>query len=103
MPDGYELENQIIGRQLIQYVFVDSEGHKIKFIQQSLDASNFYVDVENSDNVITEIGEYTVYSRKTNNMYYYLWNNGNYALILNSTEELSIDTLELIINGIKIK
>ena len=103
VPEGYSLEKQEINRMIVQYLFVNEDNEIIRFMQQSLDASNFYVDIENSDNVIIEIGEYTVYSRKTNNMYYYLWNNGNYALILNSTEELSIDTLELIINGIKIK
>ena len=103
VPDGYELENQIIGRQLIQYVFVDSEGHKIKFIQQSLDASNFYVDVENSDNVITEIGNYSVYSRQTNGTYYYLWNDGKYALQVYATIELSDNELTSIINGLTIK
>lgn len=103
LPDGYELDSQIIGRQLIQYVFIDSKGYKIKFIQQSIDDSSFTVDVENSDNVITEIGDYTVYSRQTNGTYCYLWNDGKYALKLNSKEELSRETLEAIINGMKIK
>ena len=102
LPDGYALETKVVNRMRVQYLFTNADDY-IKFIQQSIDASNFYVDIEHSDNVIIEIGEYTVYSRKTNNMYYYLWNDGNYALILNSTEELSIDTLELIMNGIKTK
>ena len=103
VPEGYTLTQQDITRMRVQYVYKTTENYKIKLIQQSLDASNFYVDIEHSDNIVIEIGEYTVYSRKTNNMYYYLWNDGNYALILNSTEELSIDTLELIMNGIKTK
>ena len=103
LPEGYKLETQVINRMVVQYKFTNEFGESVKFIQRSLDASNFYVDIEHSDNVIIEIGEYTYYSRKTNNMYYYLWNDGNYALILNSTEELSIDTLELIMNGIKTK
>lgn len=103
VPEGYTLTQQDITRMGVQYVYKTTENYKIKFIQQSLDTSNFYVDIEHSDNIVIEIGEYTVYSRKTNNMYYYLWNDGNYALILNSTEELSIDTLELIMNGIKTK
>ena len=72
-------------------------------MQQSIDASGFAVDIEHSDNVIIEIGDYTVYSRQTNGTYYYLWNDGKYALKLNSKEELSHETLEAIINGIKIK
>lgn len=103
VPEGYSLENQKINRMVVEYLFTNADDDYIKFIQQSIDASGFAVDVEHSDNIVIEIGEYTVYSRKTNNMYYYLWNDGNYALILNSTKELSIDTLELIMNGIKTK
>ena len=88
---------------LVQYLFTNADDDYIKFIQQSIDASNFYVDIENSDNVIIEIGDYTVYSRQTNGTYYYLWNDGKYALKLNSKEELSHETLGAIINGIRIK
>ncbi len=103
VPEGYSLESQHIGKMLVQYLFTNADDDYIKFIQQSIDASNFYVDIEHSDNVIIEIGEYTVYSRKTNGTYYYLWNDGKYALKLNSKEELSRATLEAIINGIRIK
>ena len=103
VPEGYSLEKQEINRMVVQYLFANAENDIIRFIQQSIDASNFYVDIEHSDNVIFEIREYTVYSRKTNGTYYYLWNDGKYALKLNSKEELSHETLEAIINGIKIK
>ena len=103
VPEGYTLTQQDITRMGVQYVYKTTENYKIKFIQQSLDASNFYVDIEHSDNVIFEIGEYTVYFRQTNGTYYYLWNDGKYALKLNSKEELSHETLEAIINGIKNK
>ncbi len=101
--EGYELETQVINSMVVQYKFTNEFGESVKFIQQSIDASNFYVDIENSDNVIIEIGDYTVYSRQTNGTYYYLWNDGKYALKLNSKEELSHETLEAIINGIRIK
>ncbi len=103
VPEEYSLENQHIGKMLVQYLFTNADDDYIKFIQQSIDASGFAVDVENSDNIVIEIGEYTVYSRQTNGTYYYIWNDGKYALKLNSKEELSHETLEAIINGIKIK
>ena len=103
VPEGYSLEKQEINRMMVQYVFTDPDENYIRFIQQPIDASSFSVDIENSDNVIIEIGDYTVYSRKTNGTYYYIWNDGKYALKLNSKEELSYDALEAIINGIKIK
>ena len=100
VPAGYSLEKQDINRIIVQYKFINEDGESIKFIQQSLDASSFTVDIENSDNIIIEIGEYTVYSRQTNGTYYYLWNDGKYALQLCSTEELSTQDIKLIINGI---
>lgn len=103
VPDRYALETQVINRMVVQYKFTNEDGESIKFIQQSLDASNFYVDIENSDNVIIEIGEYTVYSRKTNGTYYYLWNDGKYALHVYSIMELSDSELMLIINGVVTK
>lgn len=103
VPDGYALETQVINRMVVQYKFTNEDGESIKFIQQSLDASNFYVDIENSDNVIIEIGEYTVYSRQTNGTYYYLWNDGKYALHVYSIMELSDSELMLIINGVVTK
>ena len=103
LPEGYTLKDQRINRMRVQYVFANADSKRIKFIQQSLDASTFSVDSEHSDTVIIEIEEYTVYSRKTGNMYYYLWNDGKYALKLNSTDKLSENDLLLIIDGLKIK
>ena len=103
IPEGYSLENENIARIRIQYVFKNTQGHKIKFLQQSLDNSSFTVDSENGDNMLFEIDGCKVYSRTTNGTYYYLWNNGKYAFKLNSTEPLSNEVLVLIVNGIKIK
>ena len=103
LPEGYELETQVINRMVVQYKFTNEFGESVKFIQRSLDASNFYVDIEHSDNVIIEIGDYTIYSRKTNGTYYYLWNDGKYALHVYSSMELSDSELMLIINGVVTK
>ena len=100
VPEDYELETQVINRMVVQYKFTNEFGESVKFIQRSLDASNFYVDIEHSDNVIIEIGDYTIYSRKTNGTYYYLWNDGKYALHVYSSMELSDSELMLIINGV---
>ena len=103
VPEGYELENQSEGRKIVQSMFKNVEGHKIKFMQQALDDSRFTVDSEHSDNALLEVDGYTVYSRSTNGTYYYLWNDGKYALKLNTTEPLSNETLASIISGIKTK
>lgn len=103
VPEGYDLKEQKINCMRVQYIFTNADNRSIRFIQQTLDASTFSVDSEHSDTVIIEIEEYTIYSRKTGNMYYYLWNDGKYAMQIYSSESLSDDELLLIIDGIRIK
>ena len=103
IPEGYSLKSQRINRMAVEYVFSNADNKSIRFVQQSLDASNFHIDSEHSDNTIIEIENYTIYTQKTGNMYYYLWNDGKYAMQIYSSERLSDDELVLIIDGIRIK
>lgn len=103
IPEGYSLKEQNINRMGVHYIFTNFDSKRIKFIQRSLDASSFYIDSEHSDNTIIEIENYTIYSRIAENMHYYLWNDGKYALKLISTIELTGEELLSIINGLKTK
>ena len=103
LPDGYTLEKSVTNRMGVEYLFVNADDNHIRFIQRPIDAASFSVDIENSDNEIIEIGNYTVYSRKTNGTYYYLWNDGKYALHIYSVQQLSDNELILIINGMNKK
>ena len=103
IPEGYSLKDQRINRMRVEYVFTNADSKRIKFIQQSLDASSFHIDSEHSDNTIISIENYTIYSRIAGNMHYYLWNDGKYALKLISAIELTDEELLSIINGLKIK
>ena len=103
VPEGYILERQNILKRTTEYIFVDSEGNKLKFIQQPLDNSSFAVDIEQNYSKIVTIGQYEVYYQKINSGNYYIWNDGAYALKIHSTQQLSNQDLELIINGIKTK
>lgn len=103
IPEGYSLKDQNINLMGVQYIFTNSDSKRIKFIQRSLDASSFSIDSEHSDNTVLDIGNHTIYTRKTGDMYCYLWNDGKYALKLNSTDKLSENDLLLIIDGLKIK
>jgi len=103
IPEGYSLEDQRINRMSVLYIFTNSDDQRIKFVQESLDASSFSIDSEHSDNTVLEIGNHTIYTRKTGDMYCYLWNDGKYAMQIYSSESLSDDELLLIIDGIRIK
>ena len=103
IPDGYSLKSQRINRMEVTYVFINSNDQSIKLTQRSLDASSFHIDSEHSDNTVLDIGNYIIYTRKTGDTFYYLWNDGEYAFKFISTEDLSNDELLSIINGLKIK
>ena len=103
VPEGYGLIEENITRMGVQYKFTNEEAKFIKFIQQPLDSSSFAVDVEHGDNNIINIDKYEIYYQQTDGIYCYVWNDGKYALKLNSKEELSYEMLEAIINGIRIK
>ena len=91
------------GYWIIETIYTDSDGNKIKFIQQPLDNSSFAVDSENDYDKFTNIGGYEIYYRYTNGTYYYIWNDGKYALHIYSVQQLSDNELILIINGINKK
>ncbi len=101
--EGYVLEKQEINRTIVQYKFINEKGESIKFIQQPIDASRFSVDIEHGDYDVINIDEYEIYYRQINTGYYYIWNDGKYALKINSTELLPEQLLKLIIEGIQIK
>lgn len=103
VPEGYELEKKNADSTAIQYIFKDLNGNKIKFTQQPLDISSFYVDVEHDYDKFMSIGRCEIYYRYTNTTYYYVWNDGKYALKLISTETLTQEILESIIKGITSK
>ncbi len=103
VPEGYSLKDQFVNRIGVEYIFTNLDSKRIKFMQQSLDASSFLIDSEHSDNTIIEIENYTIYTRKTGDIFYYLWNDGRYAMQIHSSERLSDDELLLIIDGIRIK
>ena len=102
VPEGYGLENQHIGKMLVQYLFTNADDDYIKFTQQSIDASSFSVDIENGDYTIINMDKYQIYYRKINTGYYYIWNDGKYAMQLHSNDELSEQVLMLIIYGINV-
>ncbi len=103
VPEGYSLEKQVINRMKIEYLFTTVDDDYIKFIQRPIDAVGFSVDIENGDYNLINIDQYEIYYRQINTGYYYVWNDGKYALKINSTELLSEQLLKLIIEGIEIK
>ena len=103
IPDGYEIESEYIYKYVVQIVIKDSRGDKIKFIQQPLDNASFMIDIEHGYDEIFSVGNNRIYYQEADGINCYIWNDGKYAFKLNSTEELPLQVLKQIINGIKTK
>lgn len=101
IPDGYELVNESITPLDVFYEWQDLNGDVITFQQTVFDGADFYFDAEHGNTEIINYEQYKIYCRIFDNIYYYIWNDGNYVLTLDSTVQLSNDELFKIIKGIK--
>ena len=100
IPQGYEQKEYIKTKFKSVYVFENSEGNTIRFEQQILNGAISF-DSEYSEYGFFYISGIKVYYYISENYYYYLWNDGKYALTMGTTEELSYEELGSIIDGIK--
>lgn len=100
IPEGYTPKNEVINPLIVRYEYANSEDNYITFEQYLLDSSTFLFDAENGDTTSIAIGNYEVYYRCLNSQHRYIWNDGKYAMAINTDVELNADDLEKLINGI---
>ena len=103
IPESYVLKEFVATETMVYYLFEDSNNNTIDFCQWNIDSSIFGFDTEKENYTeIINIGIYEVYHKKDQEEKNgYLWNDGKYAMTICSTEELSHEELENIINGLK--
>ena len=101
VPDEYELVNEVSTSIDIIYEYRNSEGNTLTFEQYLLDGTNFILDSEQGDAELREIDGCRIYYRFTSQRYYYIWNDGQYALMLTSSTVLTDGDLINLLNGIK--
>ena len=102
IPEGYVLNEHIKTNLQNIYCFENLEGYIICFKQQVLNGAVSF-DSEHSEYDFIYISEMKVYYLVKENYYCYLWNDGKYALTIESTQQLSFEELENIINQTKNK
>ena len=101
LPEGYFLEGKRISQICTQFKYVDESDNVIEFEQRILDKSDFTVNSETGYSKMEEIEKYSIFYRYTETFHSYIWNDGKYAFELSSTQRLSNEDIELIIQGIK--
>lgn len=103
LPEGYALKDEKIRPVRIQYEFQNENGDFIWFEQKLIDGTDFFIDNEDGYSKLNEISNYEIYYRYTNTNHVYAWNTGKYSIKLKSTQQMTVQELNLILNGLVIK
>ena len=101
MLDGYTQTTAMVNPLIIRYEYTNLEGTYLTFEQVLLDRATFLLDAENGNTTMVTVGDYEIYYRCSNSQYRYIWNDGKYAMTINTDVELNVEDLEKLISGIK--
>ena len=101
VPEGYSLESQDSTSKSVYYRWKNEDGEYLVFEQFALSVFDANIDNEEGASVIRQYGKYEVYYRShETGICTYIWNDGEYVCILDSSRELPEEHLENIMNGI---
>lgn len=103
LPEGFEFYDTFLFNTTSKLIYIDSSNNTIKFEQRVLNEANFYADIEKGYKKIIEITFFDVYYEKASKHNCYFWNDGKYSLRITTSLELSIEELQKIIDGVKVK
>ena len=98
IPEGYELIEKSKTPVRVYYKLQNEGNKRITFFQTTLDGAAFQLDVEQGYTEILKHGNYIIYFREFESSYYYIWNDGEYALTMTSYVELSDEEISKIID-----
>lgn len=101
IPNGYIQTNSVINPLMVRYEYTNPAGNYLTFEQVLLDSSSFLLDAETGDTTTITVNDYKIYYRCSNSQHRYIWNDGKYALTINTDVELNADDLEKLILGIE--
>lgn len=102
VPEGYQLVREVKNEVCVQYIWESQTGNTLVFEQKLIKESDYFIDSDVENMLCTEYNGISVYLRSNNNVWLYLWNDGKYAMSIDSEQKLSDDELKKIIDGIVI-
>ena len=100
LPEDYFIKESIVLRNVVFYSYFNSEGEELTFYQAPFNSSAHVYDTENSNTSIIQISGFTVYYTVAPKSDYYLWNDTKYSYEISTSERLSVEEIENIINGL---
>lgn len=98
VPEGYTLRDEVLDKAYSYYFYENEEGEMLTFIQMPLNTSFGFGD-DFGEGEIIYVGEHRVFYRKNDLSNTYLWNDGKYAMMIESDFPIEASELERIIDG----
>ena len=103
VPEGYELEEEVLSYTVVKYCFTNQYKETIRFEQRTKVSSDYYIDSENGYSKIEDILNYEIYYRNVNGMNCYISNDGKYILTFITSEKLTSEHIILMLDEITTK
>ena len=100
IPEGYELVEESNTLLLAKQKWMSSEDEILIFEQGILDNSSYQLDSEQGETIFLICENVEVYYRNIE-IHTYMWNDGDFSFKILSTKQLTEDSLEQIVLGIK--
>jgi hypothetical protein len=101
VPDGYNLVGEFQAGTVGKYQWINENGDYLVFEQTIWDGTQYSIDSEVGETTTILSGNREVYYRKTQ-LHTYIWNDGTYSFVLSSSQPVSTNELELILEGMEV-
>ena len=102
IPNGYAYIKEYEGPNMYTYVWENSDGKLLKFIQ-SATLSYFYTDAESGYSYLMTYNGFEIYCKKGGYDYSYKWQIDKYCFEIVSEEELSPNDIQRMFDSVKPK
>lgn len=100
VPEGYTLRDEVLDKAYSYYFYENENGVMLTFIQMPLNTSfGFGEDLDEGE--IIYVGEHQVFCRKNDLSTSYIWNDGKYAMMIESDFPIDGPELARIIDGVE--
>ena len=100
VPDGFELEQTLFNDSTSYYRWRNEKGETITFSQKIFDNVTFGYDTEHGEYTVWQYENFEVHVYSHENSRSYLWNDGKYAFVIDTTCLLSEEQVKQMIDSI---
>ena len=103
VPEGYVFKDSQFSPVVYRQTFINDVGTLLICDQITPGNGNLYFTYDGNDKTLLNVSGYEVYHRTVDVMYYYIWNRDGYTFMVSAYEEISLDNLSLMVNGVRLE